>query len=147
MPSAPTHSFDGRLYRAALSLCPAGFRRDHGDEMVRDFDEARHEAAADGDRALWFLRCLIAIDLVRTLAVQWVRTGIPVIALASTIVPLAIAEALAKVARRTTVRIPRGLEDEEIVTVLFLAVISVVLIATTIIVTLWVGRLTRPRRR
>jgi hypothetical protein len=101
----------------------------------------------DGDRALWFLRCLIAIDLVRTLAVQWVRTGIPVIALASTIVPLAIAEALATVARRTTVRIPRGLEDEEIVTVLFLAVISVVLIAMTIIVTLWVGRLTRPRRR
>jgi hypothetical protein len=140
-------SFDGRLYRAALSLCPAGFRRDHGDEMARDFDEARHEAAADGDRALWFLRCLMAIDLVRTLAVQWLRSGVPVIALASTLVPLAIAEALATVARRATVRIPHGLEDEEVVTVLFLAVIVVVLIAMTIIVTHWVAWLTRPRRR
>ena len=147
MPSAPTHSLDGRLYRAALSLCPDGFRRDHGDEMVRDFDEARHEAAADGERALWLLRCLMAIDLVRTLTVQWVRTGLPVIALASVFVPLAIAEGIASVARRTTVHIPTGLEDEEMVIVLFLAVIAVVLIEMTILLSLWVSRLTRPRRR
>ena len=115
--------------------------------MVRDFDEARHEAAADGDRALWLLRCLIAIDLVRTLAVQWLRTGLPVIALASVVVPLAIAEGIATVARRATVQIPTGLEDEEIVVVLFLAVIAVVLIEMTILLSLWVGRMTRPRRR
>ena len=147
MSSAPTHSLDGRLYRAALSLCPPGFRQDHGDEMARDFDEARHEAQAESGRALWFLRCLMAIDLARTLAVQWIRTGLPGIALVSTLVPLAIAEALATLARSTTVRIPRGLEDEEVVTLLFLAVIVIVLIAMTILVSLWVGRLTRPRRR
>jgi hypothetical protein len=147
MSSAPTHSLDGRLYRAALLLCPPGFRQDHGDEMARDFDEARQEAQADGDRALWFLRCLMAVDLARTLTVQWIRTGIPVIALVSTLVPLVIAEGLATLARRTTVRIPRGLEDEEVVTVLFVAVIVVVLIAMTILVSQWVGRLTRPRRR
>ena len=140
-------SLDGRLYRAALSLCPPGFRQDHGDEMARDFDEARHEAQADGDRALWFLRCLMATDLVRTLAVQWIRTGLPVIALASVVVPLAIAEGLATLARSASVRIPAGIEDEEVVTVLFLAVIVIVLIAMTILVSLWVGRLTQPRRR
>jgi hypothetical protein len=140
-------SLDGRLYRAALSLCPAGFRRDHGDEMARDFDEACHEAASDGGRALWLLRCLIAIDFVRTLAVQWIRTGLPVIAVASVVVPLAIAEALATLARSASVRIPPGVEDEEVVTVLFLAVIVIVLIATTITLSLWVGRLTQPRRR
>ena len=147
MSSAPSHSLDGRLYRAALSLCPAGFRQDHGDEMARDFDEARHEAAADGDRALWLLRCLMAIDIARTLAVQWLRTGLPVIAVASVVVPLAIAEGIATVARRATVQIPSGLEDEESVVILFLAVIAVVLIEMTILLSLWVGRLTRPRRR
>ena len=70
-------SLDGRLYRAALSLCPAGFRREHGDEMLRDFDEARGEAAADGDRALWILRLLMAVDLARTFGIQWVRIGVP----------------------------------------------------------------------
>ena len=141
------HTLDGRLYRAALSLYPAVFRHDHADEMARDFDEARHEAAADGGRALWLLRCLMAIDLVRTLAVQWVRTGLPVIALASVVAPLAIAEGLATVARRATVQIPNGLEDEEAVIVIFLAVIAVVLIEMTILLSLWVGRLTQPRRR
>lgn len=147
MPSPSLHSLESRLYRAALSLYPAGFRRDHADEMARDFDEARHEAAADDGRAVWFLRFVIAIDLVRTLAAQWVRTGLPVFAFASIIVTLAIAELLATLARRATARIPHGLEDEEIVTVLFLAVIAVVLIAMTIVLSLWVGRLTRPRRR
>jgi hypothetical protein len=147
MSSLTKHSLDGRLYRAALSLCPAGFRGDHADEMARDFDEARHEAAADGDRALWFLRCLMAIDLVRTLAVQWVRTGLPLIAVASVVVPLAIAEGLASLARSATVQIPPGLEDEETLAVLFLMVIVVVLITLTIVLSVRVGRLTRPRRR
>ena len=115
--------------------------------MARDFDEALQEAAAEGDRALWMLRCLMALDLVATLAVQWVRTGLPAIALASMVVPLAIAESLATVARHATVRIPDGLEDEETLAVLFLAVISVVVIAMTIVLSLWVGRLTRLRRR
>ena len=83
-------SLDGRLYRAALSLCPAGFRREHGDEMLRDFDEARGEAAADGDRALWILRLLMALDLVRTFAIQWVRSGFLAIGLASVLLTLAL---------------------------------------------------------
>jgi hypothetical protein len=99
-------SLDGRLYRAALSLCPAGFRFEHGDEMARDFDEARGEAVATGDRALWIFRLLMAVDFARTFGVQWLRTGFPLIGLASVLVPLALAEALATVARRATIRCP-----------------------------------------
>jgi hypothetical protein len=145
--SAPPHSLDGRLYRAALALCPVAFRQDHGDEMARDFDEARREAAADGRGALWHLRSLIAIDLVRTLAVQWTRTGIPIIAIAAVSLALGMAAGLATLARRASVQIPPALEHEEELIVVFMATICVALIATTIVLSLWVGRLTRPRRR
>lgn len=137
-------SLDGRLYRAALSLCPAGFRREHGDEMARDFDEARGEAAAAGDRALWILRLLMAADFVRTFGIQWLRTGFPAIGLASLLVTLALTEALATVARRARIQMPVDAAHAEILGVLLLAVTSVVLIAMTIVVSLWVSR---PRLR
>jgi hypothetical protein len=114
--------------------------------MARDFDEARKEAA-DSRGAIWVLRACMAIDLVRTLAVQWVRTGLPVIAVASIFPALAIAEGMAAVSRGARVRIPDGLEHEDILLVLFMDVICVVLIAMTIVLSLWVGRLTRRGRR
>lgn len=147
MPPAPMPSRDGRLYRAALSLCPAGFRREHGDEMARDFDEAHGEAAAAGDRALWILRLLMAVDLVRTFGIQWLRTGFPVIGLVSILVTLALAEGIATVARIARVRMPYDAVDGEVVGVLLLAVVTVVLIAMTITISLWVGQLNRRGRR
>jgi hypothetical protein len=140
-------SLDGRLYRAALSLCPAGFRREHGDEMVRDFDEARGEAAADGHRALWILRFLMAVDIVRTVGIQWLRSGLPAIGLASTLVTLALAEGIASLALRARFapfQMPANPVDAEVLGLLLLAVMCVMLIAMTIVLTQWVNR---PRRR
>ncbi len=145
MASASLKSVEGTLYRAALSLFPAAFRREHGAEMARDFDQARQEV--DSARAFWLLRACIAIDLVRTLAVQWIRTRLPIIAAASLLLSIALAEALAAIARRASIRLPVSIENEDEVIVLFMAQISVVLIALTILLSLWVGRLTRPRRR
>ena len=147
MSSGAMRSFDGRLYRAALLLCPAGFRREHGDEMARDFDEARGEAAADGDRALWVLRILMAVDLVRTFGIQWVRTGFPAIGVASILVTLSLVAGLASVARRATIYVPADAAHAEILGVLFLAVICVLLIAMTIVLTLWVNRPSQRGRR
>ena len=144
MPSAPLSSLEARLYRAALSLCPVRFRREHGDEMVLDFDEAHREAAASGEGALWMLRLAMAVDLVRTFGVQWVRTGFPIIGLVSILITLALAEGIATVARRATIYMPADVAQEEILGVVLLAVISVLLIAMTIVLTQWVNR---PRRR
>ena len=145
MPSTFLSAFEGRLYRVALTLLPGAFRREHGAEMARDFDEARQEA--DSTRALWLLRAGISIDLVRTVAVQWIRTGLPLVAIASILFSLALAEGLAALARRASVRMPDGLEHEDAVVVLFMAEILVVLIAMTIFISLWVGRLMRHGRR
>jgi hypothetical protein len=145
MPFASLNSLDGRLYRAALSLFPPAFRRDHGAEMARDFEDARQEA--NNHRSIWLLRGCMAIDLVRTLAVQWVRTKVPAIAAASFVLSIAIAEGIAAAARSVAVPMPHGIENEDTVVVLFMAQMTVVLIATTILLSLWVGRQMRPRRR
>jgi hypothetical protein len=147
MSSGVSRSLDARLYRAALCLCPPGFRREYADEMVRDFEEAHAEASSGGDRALWRFRLLTSVDLVRTLGVQWSRSGLPVIALMSLIVPLALAEGLATVARRATLDMPSDTANAEIIGVLLLAVTSVFLIAITMALTLWVWRPFRRGRR
>ena len=140
-------SLDGRLYRAALALCPAGFRFDHGDELARDFDEARREAVATGNRALWTFRLLMAIDVARTFGAQWFRTGVPVIGLASVIVALVLAEGAATLARRATFQMPSDPAHAEILGVLLLAITSVVLIAITIALNVWVSWPSRRGRK
>src|SRR5918995_7510659 len=147
MPARTTRSLDGRLYRAALSLCPADFRFEHGDELARDFDEARGEALATGDRALWSFRLLMAVDLAPTFALQWFRTGVPATALASAIVALALAAGLATVARRATIPMPSNTADAGMLGVLLLAVTSVMVIAVTCSLSLWVSRPGRRGRR
>src|SRR5919108_5383489 len=63
---APRTKLDSRMYRAALWLCPAGFRHEYAQEMARDFQEAHDEAATRGGSRLWWLRLAMAIDLART---------------------------------------------------------------------------------
>ena len=144
MPHSVTRSLDGRLYRAALLLCPERFRREHGDEMARDFDDARREAAVAGERALWHLRVLIGIDLLRTFGVQWIRTGWPIIGLASFLAAVTLAEGLATLARGAAFRIPDDAAHAEMVGVLMIVVTCVLLIAMTIFLTVWASA---PRRR
>jgi hypothetical protein len=137
---------EGWLYRAALALCPDRFRREHGDEMARDFDEARREAEAAGG-AVWIITFVMAVDIVRTVVVQWLRTGFPLIGVASIIVTLTLAEGLATVARRAAIRMPAEAVRDEVLGVLLLAVICVLLIAMTIILTQWASRMSLRGRR
>jgi hypothetical protein len=137
----PTNSsaLDSRLYRAALVLCPPAFRREYADEMARDFDQAR----ADAGSAIWQFRILMAIDLLRTVAVQWMRTLWPVAAIAGVLAALALAEGLASITRRATFEIPADPAQAEIAQLMLMAVTCVLLIAATIILNVWIHR---PRR-
>jgi hypothetical protein len=139
--------FDARLYRAALHLCPGEFRREHGDEMACDFDEARGEVASAGARAIWLLRLLMGLDLARTIVVQWLRTGLPAIACVALACPLIVAAGLASVVRRLTFRIPVDGVDAESVGVALLGVVAVMVIVATIVFNLWVHRPRRAARR
>jgi hypothetical protein len=140
-------SLGARLYRAALWLCPSSFRREYADEMVRDFADAHGDASSMGDGAVWRLRLLLAVDLVRTFGVQWSRTGLPVIAIVSLTVALVLAEGVATLAQHATFEMPADAAHADMLGVLLLATTSVLVIAMTIVLTLWVGRPSRRGRR
>jgi hypothetical protein len=140
-------SFDARLYRAALHLCPGEFRRDHGDEMACDFDEARGEVASTGIRARWVLRLLMGLDLARTIVVQWLRTGLPAIVCVALLFPLVVGAAIASAVRRLTFRFPAEGVEAEGVGLVLLAVIALMVVVATIVFNLWVQRPRRVARR
>ncbi len=109
-------SFEARLYRAALRLCPPEFRREHGDEMAADFDEALGELSSTGrTRRLWTLRWAMGVDVGRTIVVQWLRTGLPVIGVIAVCTTLLLAAGVASAARRLTMRIRADATASDIV--------------------------------
>ena len=147
MAADPAPSVDARLYRAALRLCPGEFRRDHGDEMICDFDDGRSEAAAAGPKAVRVFLMLGAVDLARTLVVQWMRTGLPVIGCVAVLVPLLLANAVASAARFVTDRMRVERLPSDAVGVILLSSVAVMVIVATIVFNHWVHRPRRIGRR
>jgi hypothetical protein len=148
MPSTLVPRLDRVLYRAALALHPPEFRGDYGGEMWLDFEAARADACASGLASpLWRWRLRMALDVVRTLGVQWARTGLPLIGLVSVCLPLAIAAGLANVAARARFADAPAPDDPELIGILALTVTSLLVIATTIALTVWAAHPRRPRRK
>ena len=139
-----------RIYGAALWLCPPSFRRQYGDQMLRDFVEARADARAAGDpRAVRRFAAQMTIDLARTLVIQWIRTGAIAVAAGAMLCALSLVSALVAFVQRIQVDLPpRALEFDVLFVVLIISVI-VVIIASTIIFTQWFAASIRrqPRRR
>lgn len=147
MADEPRTPLDARLYRLALRLCPGDFRRDHGDEMACDFEDARREAAASGATAVWAFRLLVGADLARTLVVQWLRTGLPAIGCAALLFTLLLANAVATAARFVTARMRVDRLPSDAVGVVLLSVVAVMVIVATIVFNHWVHRPRRIGRR
>jgi predicted lysophospholipase L1 biosynthesis ABC-type transport system permease subunit len=130
-----------KVYRAALYLYPAAFRREFSSEMTRDFHEATHEAARAGRRrdllALW---AGIGADLARTIVVQWLRTGLPVLLLCSTAAALAAASVAANVLPRAPFDVPSTAHDRDVMTLILLTCVVLLVVAATILFTFWFSR-------
>ena len=140
MPS--TASLATRCYQAALYLYPPAFRREFSREMVLVFDEVRRDArdsSPGGDR--WSFWARMIADLARTIALQWMRTGWPVIGALSVLYPLA------RFWRRTSFVLPSGNADADVSALVLLVAIVLVVIAATIVLTLWFTRPLLYRRR
>jgi hypothetical protein len=144
----PTASLDTRLYRAALHLYPPVFRRDFSREIVRVFDEARQETLLScPEDGLWAFRARMIVDLARTIVGQWLRTGWPYIVVLSILYPLTAASALSSLWSRWSIVPPRGTADADILMLELLAAIVLLIVAATIIFTLWFTRPLLYRRR
>jgi hypothetical protein len=143
MAIAPAPPLDARLYRAALGLCPGEFRQEYADEMAADFDAARAEAA-DGPGAVWTLRLWLGVDLARTIAVQWLRTGLPVIGCVAAAGSLTLMVGLASAVRAVSDRLrSTDVQTSEGVLAVLLSSIAVMVIVATIV---FITSLNRPRR-
>ena len=148
--SRPATPVDVSVYRAALYLCPPAFRREFAPQMIRDFDEARREAAASGDarRRLWPFRARMTGDLVKTAVWQWLRTGWPAIVALAMTTSLAAAAALASLWPRAVFPLSLDSPDADVIALSLLVGILFVVIALTIIITLgFTPRLRLHRRR
>ena len=128
---------DARLYRTALYLYPPRFRREFAEEMRRDFEEATFEAHAERSSLLAF-RTRICADLVKTVLLQWARTGLPAIALVATVVPIVTATLLARLSQATPMVIPTENPNEEVVALVLLFMVVLLIVITTILLTVLV---------
>jgi hypothetical protein len=134
---------DARVYAALLQLYPRGFRDAFGHDLVEDFLDDRRDAGRRG-RPLFYLRT--AGDLARTLVVQWWRTGRPAAAVAAAAAALLLASVIGALWPRDPFPVSPSLPDREGVLLALVAVVVLFVIASTIFIATWTGRLVRRRR-
>lgn len=142
-----TH-LDVQLYRAALWLHPAAFRREFSPEMLRDFSEARAEALTNHERrGLWVFRARMGADLMRSVFRQWLRTGWPVFVILAVTGPLTVASLLVAMFRPISFDLPIDAPNADLITIELLAVVAFMVIAATIIFTVTFALRVHSRRR
>jgi hypothetical protein len=138
-----------RVYYAALFLCPPAFRREFSSEMALDVDEAADDTRREGRAyARLMLWARISADLATTVVVQWLRTGLPVLALCSVAGAIAATRVAANVLWHEPVSVPAAAYDRDVLTLLFLTGTVLLVIVATILFTFWFSApLLRRRRR
>jgi hypothetical protein len=136
-----------RLYRRMLILYPARFRNQFRVEMARDFEEASRDALDTPRcwRTLASLWALVAADFLRTLAIQWLRTGLPLVAVMAAFVTSGTVSALAWIWPAPPVASSGS--DSDIVFLVLLAAVVILIIASTIVFSLLFLRPLFYRRR
>jgi hypothetical protein len=118
--------------------------------MLRDFEEGLDEAwQCDRASARWFFRGRLFSDFARTLGLQWLRTGWPIVAVLAMAITLASTAALATVWRRMVILLPSGTADQDVIALEMLTVVVFLFIIATVLLTMWSGRIVRrgTRRR
>jgi predicted lysophospholipase L1 biosynthesis ABC-type transport system permease subunit len=129
-----------QLYRAALFLYPPAFRREFSREMARDFEEATDETGRAGRRHLLSLWGRIGADLARTVVIQWLRTGLPILLLCSTLGAVVAASVAANVLPRQPFTVPATAHDRDVMTLILLTIVVLLVVVATILFTFWFSR-------
>jgi hypothetical protein len=126
------------VYRAVLRLYPLRFQEEFGSDMALDFADASDEAWLQrqwtGLLAVW-LRA--AVDLVRSLMLQWMRTRLPFVAVVSGLIALSTAAIAQTVVPRGPFLAQVKPGDRDLVLLILMAASVVLVIASTIIFTQW----------
>jgi hypothetical protein len=141
-------TLDRRIYEAALYLYPPAFRREFSAEMLQDFDDAQAETwCRRGRRALFLVH--LALDLARSAVWQWLRSGLPAVVVLSagaTLISVSIA-GMSRAWPPGTMALPSSHADRELLGLLILATVALLVIAMTIVLTIWATPIRRLQRR
>ena len=129
-----------RIYRAGLFLYPPAFRREFGAEMGRDFEEATGDCwTSEGWRGVLSLWRHTSTDFAISAAAQWLRSGLPVIALVSAIFAMLTVTAAAQLGR-VSVPVPLSDADRDVVAFALIAMVVLMIIAAVLVFNLWFSR-------
>ncbi|HKT81045.1 MAG TPA: hypothetical protein VJP86_12550 [Vicinamibacterales bacterium] len=135
-------------YRAAVRLYPADFRRQFEAEMLRDFAEATSEAVGCGDRHVVALWGRVTLDFFKSLLLQWIRTGLPLVALIAAVCSFSGVALTANLLAGRTWAVAVDASPEADLLALFLLVVGLLMIViATICLTQWFTRSLIERRR
>ena len=142
---SPVDHVGTSVYRAGIRLCPPAFQREFGPQMLLDFEEARGDAGIAGpSRTKLRFHARMAIDLARTLVGQWLKTGLPAIAVlamgATTVVMLLVSKA----AQYVQFTVPDSDADPEVLTLMLLSTVLIVVLVLAVLFAQWAAH---PRLR
>ena len=137
-----------RVYYFTLFLCPPAFRREFSTEMARDVDDATADMQSAGGAAALLLWIGIVAYLAVTVAVQWLRSGWPVLVSCSIAGAIAATRVAANMLLREPLPVPASAHDRDLMTLLLLTGTVLLVIVATIVFTFWFARpVGRQRRR
>ena len=124
------------VYRALVYLYPPAFRRQFASEMASDFRDATCEAWRDGGwLAVTRLWAHIGLDLVRTVATQWFRSGSSIVLVLSAASAAICGFAITQIAPRSLQTASLSPGDQDKVVLLFLATLVILLAVIVILFT------------
>ena len=131
------------VYRMLLRLYPVRFQEEFGPDMALDFADASDEAwGRRGWRGLTAVWAHAAADVAGSLAVQWMRTGAPRIAAiaftsAAATASVVVASALTAVVPDRPLLAHVAPRDRDLVILMLLTACVLLIVAATIIFSLW----------
>jgi len=140
----PARAVPVRAFACALYVLPPAFRREFGAEMTADFTESLHDIDVRGATLALWLRAFG--DLCVSAPRLWIDTGLPLIAAAAAAWALVVATAAARLPP-AAIPLPDQGDDRDLRLLILLVAVVLVVIANTLIVSLWFLRpiLTRHR--
>jgi hypothetical protein len=126
------------VYRTLLRLYPVRFQEEFSSDMALDFADASEEAwLAERWTGLLQVWLRTGADLARSLTLQWMRTHVPLIAIVSIVIALSTASVAQTLIPKEPFFVNLQPHDRDLAALMLLTACVILVVASTIIFTLW----------
>jgi hypothetical protein len=127
-----------RVYKALLHLYPWSFRQEFAPDMARDFEDASRDAwQGAGWAGLALLWLTVAADLAQSLVVQWIRSGALIAGMLAGAAAFTSVSAAVTFVPKAPFAVQLPPDDRDLAVLMLLTACVLLIIAATIIFSLW----------